>query len=292
MDRFTRPNTLSRFLCILIVLFFLYLPDNANCSENPQDGYIFGVFPFLPCSNLEGVFAPIASELSKSTGKPVSFRLTSSYSAFVSALKEERFDIVHVHPFDYIQYAASKGYIPLVARVEPLYAQFSSKTGSSIQQIKDLKGKRLGTPPPTGAVTYLAKSALQKAGLTPGKDVTLKYYPNHLACLQNLQIGTVDACVTSASSLKTFESQLNIKLQRIGASVSIPHSLFAVHKRVPPADIEKFRNTLMTSTFSQIPPKLRSLFIESASATSGRYFRPVEDKDYNQVRTIIRQIEK
>ncbi len=280
-----------RCLCLSILLFSV-CPSGACAAEPENEGYVLGVFPFLPCSNLEGVFAPIASELARAINKPVRFRLTASYDSFISALKEERFDIIHVHPFDYVKYAQSNEYIPIVARAEPLYAQFSSKAGSPVRQIKGLKGKQLGTPPNTGAVTYLAKAALFKAGLVPGKDVLLKNFPNHLACLQNLQIGTVDACATSASTLKTFESQLNIKLQRIGTSITVPHSLFAVHKRVPAADTEKIKKTLLTSSFSQIPPKLRALFIESASATSGQYFKVVDDREYNSVRQIIRQIEK
>lgn len=288
-----KANAKKTLICICIAATFLIMPINSYAAHDPLiDGYFMGVFPFLPCSNIEGLFAPIASELSKTAGKPVYLRLTSSYSSFITALQEERFDIVHVHPFDYVQYAQPKGYQPLVSRVEPLYAQFSAKNGSRIKQLRDLKGKRLGTPPPTGAVTYLTKATLLKVGLTPGKDLLLKNFPNHLACLQNLQIGTVDACATSASTLKAFESQLNIKLQRIGRSVSMPHTLFAVHKRVQPSDIEKLKKALLASSFSQIDPKLRSLFIESAGTKPGSYFKPAEDRDYNQVRNMLKQMEK
>lgn len=52
---------------------------------------------------------------------------------------------------------------------------------------------------------------------------------------------------TSAPAVRVFESQLGLKLQRIGRSQAIPHVLFAVHRRVPPADCEKIRTVLLAS---------------------------------------------
>ncbi|MDD2501364.1 MAG: phosphate/phosphite/phosphonate ABC transporter substrate-binding protein [Geobacter sp.] len=284
----------SRFTLLLaacLFCFLLLLGSGPAYAVGPaKQEYVLGVFPFLPSANLEGIFAPIAAELSRALGKPVRLRLTSSYDSFVQALQDQTFDIVHIHPFDYVQFGRQKGYHPLVARSEDLFAQFSVKNGSSIAKLSDLKGKRLGTPPATGAVTYLALDAIHKAGLTPGKGLTVRNFPNHLACLQQLQIGSVDSCATSSGTSKTFESQFGLPLKRIGHSISIPHTLFAAQSRIPAADREIIKKTLLTSSLAQVDPHLRQLFIETGNASTGTYFKSVSDKDYEPARRILKRL--
>lgn len=280
---------LKRVVMVLVVILWGGL---TLCSAAPAapPKYTLAVFPFLPTSNLEGIFAPIAAELSRAVGKPVQFRITPTYDAYIAALKAKQFDIVHIHPFDYVQYGQSIGYQPLVARTEALSAEFSVKSGSTIRTLADLRGKQLGTPPSTGSVTYLARFALLKAGIQP-QEITIRHFPNHLACLQQLQIGSVDACATSAPAARVFEVQMGIKLQRIGRSPAITHAMFAVHKRVPTADRERIRAALLASTLDTMDPTLRALFIEPGSATPGRYFKPVTDRDYDPARRILTQLE-
>lgn len=275
---------------VIICALCLLPPSRSHAATTRSNEYLLGVFPFLPVPNLEGIFAPLAAELSVPLKKKVRVRLTSTYGAFISALNDQTFDIIHVHPFDYIRFAHARGYLPLVARSEDLFAQFSVKKGSPIKRLADLKGKRIGTPPATGAVTYLALDALQKRGLRPGTNITVKHFPNHLACLQQLQIGSVDSCATSASTLKTFELQIKLTFDRIGHSISIPHTMFAVHKRVPASDRKIILDTLHSSTLSTVDPHLRQLFIESSDADTGRYFKPVTDRDYNPARTILKRL--
>lgn len=283
-----------RIIRILLTVFvsgWLFGTASAGGAVPQSREYTLAVFPFLPTGSLEGIFAPIAAELSKALGKPVRFRITPTYDAYIATIKEQKFDIIHVHPFDYVQYGQPAGYQPLVARTEGLYAAFSVKAGSPIHRLNDLRGKQLGTPPNTGSVTYMARAALSQAGIS-SKEISIRHFPNHLACLQQLQIGSVDACATSAPAARLFESQLGLHLQHIGHSQTITHVAFAAHRRVPAADREKIKATLIASTLSSVDPKLRALFIEPDSSTPGRYFKPVSDHDYDQARLILKRLVK
>lgn len=278
-----------RFVMLLIGCMLCCLAAGRAAAAAPQREYTMAVFPFLPASNLEGIFAPIAAELSQVLGKPVRFRVSPTYDDFTAALKAQQFDIVHIHPFDYLQYGRTNGYQPLVARSEELYAAFSAKAGSPIRRLADLRGKRLGTPPHSGAVTYLARAALVRAGIRP-EEVTVHHFANHLACLQQLQIGSVDACATSAPAVRVFEAQLGVRLQPIGRSQTIPHVLFAAHRRIPAADRERIKTALLASTLSTVDPTLRALFIEPDSSSPGRYFRLVSDRDYEPAHRILKKL--
>lgn len=280
-------NMIRRFL-LIVFLLGISMPSYAVAPVG--NGYVMGVFPFLPAANLEGIFAPISAEVSEAINRPVKLRLSLTYDAFINALRDETFDIVHMHPFDYVRYGRAHGYIPLVARSEELYAVFSVKSGSKTSKISELRGLRVGTPPETGAITYLALDALRKSGLTASKDVTVTSYPNHFACLQQLQIGSVDACATSLPTLRTFESQFGLKFKRVGTSLTMPHTMFAVHKRVPASDREQIRTVLLGSTLSKVDPHLRELFIASSDTQTGNYFRAVTDSDYEQARRILKRL--
>ncbi len=280
-------HRISLFLLTCVICIFLN-PNNCKAAQSPKKDYLMGVFPFLPVSNLEGIFAPIAFEISKEIDRPVKLRFTTTYDSFISAIKEETFDIIYIHPFDYVRFGYKSGYRPVAAKSDNLYALFSVKSSSPINRITDLKGKTVGLPPVTGAVTYLALDALRKVGLSINRNITARNFSNHLACLQQLQIGNVDACATSSSTLKTFETQFGLKLKRIGQSTSIPHTMFAVHKRVPSQEQKVIRSFMFSCDLLPVDPKLRELFMESANITTGHYFKEVNDKDYNVARKILK----
>ena len=283
-------NRWYRLLVALFVVLLLQVPAQAlETLEQPQE-YVLGVFPFLPVANLERIFAPIAADLSKQLGRPIKLRLSSSYEKFIAELKRESFDIVHIHPFDYVRFGKKQGYEPLVARSENLFALFSVKIDSPINAIGELQGRVVGTPPVTGSVTYLALAELRNNGLVPDQDVTIENFSNHLACLQQLQIGNIDACATSSSTLKTFESQFGLSLKRIGQSGEISHTLFAAHGRLPAAERAVIKKFLLSCQLSYIDENLRELFIESSDAKSGRYFKAVSDADYDQARQILERL--
>jgi phosphonate transport system substrate-binding protein len=277
---------------LIISASMLIAPLSLAAAEAPAPHeYNMGTFPFLPPANLESIFAPISAEISAAVGRPVRMRATSSFDGFTKAIVDKKFDIVQMQPFDYVRVGKQAGYIPLVARTEPLYAHFSAKTDSKIKKLADLKGGTLGLPPDSSAVSYLAKATLQSYSATRGNAVAYRYFPNHLACLQQLLIGTVDACATSAPAARLFESQSGVRLAEIGKSRTIPHAMFAVHKRINPTDRAKIKATLLSTTLSGVDPKLRKLFIDLDPTDGIHYFKPVTDKDYDSARQILNLLE-
>ena len=263
----------------------------SYASGPPVSEYTMGTFPFLPPANLESIFAPISAEISAAVGKPVRMRATTTFDGFTKAIVEKKYDIVQMQPFDYIRVGKAAGYIPLVTRTEPLYAYFSSKPDTKIRSLKDLKGALVGLPPETSAISYLAKSALKAEGLTAPAHLRFRYFPNHLACLQQLLIGSVTACATSAPAARLFEEQAGVTLSHIANSRFIPHTMFAVHSRVPAKDREVIKKTLVSTTLSGVDPKLRKLFIDVNPSDGIHYFVPVSDRDYDSARRILKQVE-
>ncbi len=264
----------------------------AGVEQKPDASrpeYDMGVFPFLSPAVTERVFAPIAAELGRALGRPVHMYSASSFDVFTDRLQHQKYDIAHVHPFDYVRIAVPAGYLPIATRHEKLSILFVVLDDSPVRSAKDLKGKIIGIASQLSAADYLARIALNQSGIRSGEDVTLKYFSDHLSCLQQLHIGTISTCATTPAMVRVFEAQKHVKLRVLMQSPMVPHTLFVVHSRVPKKDRDTIAKTILSSTLSSVPQKLRNeVFVEK----DGTYFKPVKDADYNVVRRYLDRLEK
>ena len=250
-----------------------------------EKSYALGVFPHLPPRELEKVYAPIAAALGKALGRRVEFRSNSTYERFMENLDQESYDIIFTQPFDYIKAADQYGYIPLATRDEPLSALVVVQQGSQIKSLKDLRGKRVAMPPSVAAVSYLFKAFLEKNHLKPGKDVTLSYHRSHVSCLQQVIIGSADACATAAPAYRYFSHKMNVKLNTIAQTPSIPHTLFAVHPRITAEE----RKKLLAVILSWKSTEEGQILLKRGKLTP---FIEVKDSDYDIVRELSRHMKK
>ena len=231
---------------LLLFCFSLIVTNVANADTPPERAYVLGVFPYIPPRELEKVFAPIAADLGKSLGHKVMFRSSSTYEKFMENLDKEKYDIIFAQPFDYIVAADRHGYLPLATRDEPLATMVVVQQGSPITKLEDLKGKIIALPPKMAAVSYLLRAYLAKNGIVPGRDVKLSYHRSHVSCLQQVIIGTADACGTAGPALRFFMNKMKVKMETIAKTTAIPHTLFAVHPRVPEAARKQLLQTILS----------------------------------------------
>jgi len=228
---------------LLIISLFTINPGTQ--AGNDKKEYIMGVFPHLPPRELEKVFSPMAADLSKVIGKPVIFRTSSTYQKFMRQLDNQVFDIAFVQPFDYVHIADKYGYRPLATRQEKLTAILVTKNDSPLNNINDLKNKTISLAPKVAAVSYLIKDYIKSHNLIPGKNIELTHHRSHISCMQQVLIGTADACGTAAPALRFFQHKMKLELKIIGRSKAIPHTLFSAHPRVPVNVRKNMRNRIL-----------------------------------------------
>lgn len=259
-------------------------PAGAEPVTTADTPYIMGVFPFVPTANVEGIFAPLAAELSRSLGRPVKLRTAPSFEKFADELKNHSFDIAFVQPFDYVDVSGPGGYLPLAARNDILTSHIVVKHDSSLRNLQDLRGKSIGMPPKVAAVSFLNRLSLKKAGITPDKDVKLVYLASHQACLQQLMIGTVAACGVSPAGVRLAEMQLKTTFRLIHESPAIPTPLFVVKKSLPKKDRDTMLKVLTTTDLAGVKPDLRAMFVD----TKEKPFRKASDREYEVVRSLMK----
>ena len=266
----------------LLFLALVAWPGYFACAEQP--GYQLGVFPHLAAGQLEKVFALVASDFSKATGRPVALKTKPTFEAFTYELDKQTYDIAFVQPFDYVRARDKHGYIPLARRGEPLNGLFVVKPDSPLRTLEDTRGKIIGLPPEVAAVSHLAKMALLQAKINLGKDVRLQHYKVHDTCLQQLLIGEIDVCATAAFPLRFFENEHKIKLKVLAETKTISHSLFIVHPRIS----EKHRDAILKAILSWPKTESGRQILEKGQL---KPFIAVTDAEYDTVREYSRKMQ-
>ena len=265
--------------CLLVVMLFGSMIVNSQAASKNE--YVMGVFPHLPPRELEKVFSPMAADISKAIGKPVIFRTSSTYKKFMQELDKQVFDIAFVQPFDYIRIADKYGYRPLATRQETLAAIIVTKQDSPLKSIKDLTNKTISLPPKVAAVSHLIKDYLGHNNYTNGKNITVSHHRSHVSCMQQVLIGSADACGTAAPALRFFQHKMKVSLKIIAKSKSIPHTLFSIHPRIPKPERDIILQRILSWGKTAEGKKILA---------RGRLkpLRPIKDSDYNIVRKMSR----
>jgi len=273
---------------VLVYPFILLLISPGfgfSAAAGAADQYFLGVFPYLPSRELEAAFSPIAADFAQRIDKPVRFRTASTYGKYIERLTEQKYDITFMQPFDYVYAADNFGYLPLAVRDEPLSAILVVNSDSTASKVMDLRGKTVALPPETAAVSRLAKVMFSKMGMIPDRDIHFLHTRSHGECLQKVLIKAVDSCGSAAPALRFFQKKMGSDMRVIGESVAIPHSLFAVHPRVPQAEREKIQAAILEWQHSDSGREL-------LSRGALKPFRSIIDSEYDVVRQMMKDENK
>ena len=255
----------------------------AGENEAAPAAYKFGVIPYLSAARMETIYAPVSAELSRSLGHKVNFRTASRHYRFFNNLEQQRYDIALIQPFWYPPAVDRFGYLPLVRMQEPFTSQIMVPDGSPLHNVNDLRGKIIATPPASVPVVHMARRALKEIGLIPGKDVQLKAFKSVDSCFQQVLIGAADACITPPFAVAVIEEKMNLQLRPLLKTTSIPNLSIVVHKRLPAEVREQLKQI-----FLSWQPNNTGKDLLNRMKTQG--FVPAIDKEYDVVRTFLREI--
>lgn len=273
--------TVASIMHFLLAACLLLIAATSPTLADNKPQYVLGVFPHLPPRDLEKVFAPMAADLGKTIGSSIQLRTSTTFDRFSSLLNKEEFDIAFIQPFDYIRVADKLGYLPLATRTEKLSAIVVTRADSRLKSLQDLKNQKVALPPKTAAVSHLFRGHLRQNGLRPDKDVELVHFRSHVSCMQQVLIGDVAACATAAPARRFFQAKMNIEFKVISSSREIPHTLFAIHPRVPKDTREAIQARILNWSNTREGQEL----LGRGKLTP---FVPVTDRDYNVVRELAR----
>ena len=272
-----------RGLPFIVVWLCCLSSAQAQSAPPAAAAYHFGVFPYLSPSRIEQSYAPIAEAFAAVLQREVQLRTRQTFAAWYDEVKQQHYDIVFIQPFDYIHAFNKYDYLPLARNRDPLAAAIMVKADSPLQSLADLRGRILALPSARAAVSHLTKTALLEAGLTPGQSVTIHHVNNHDSCLQQMLIGNAAACGVSRTVVRNFMKRHDISLRELAVTPTIPHVLFAVHKRVPAQERERLLEVILK--WDKTDKGRRFLAGIGCEA-----FEQAQDADYDTVRAYARRL--
>lgn len=191
--------------------------DNAGGKQGGANGYVPKTLTvqFVPSQNagtLEAKAKPLEKLLKDKLGIPVKVSVSTDYNTIIEAMASKKVDIGFLPPTAYVM-AHDKGAAnvllqaqrfgvddqtgqPTTELVDYYKSMFLVKKNSKINDVKDLKGKKIAFQDVTSSAGYVWPAAtLMDAGIDPTKDVqgvTVKGHDQAVIALLN---GDVDAAV-------------------------------------------------------------------------------------------------
>ena len=151
-----------------LLLILAYWSTHGNAVEP----LVMGVFPRRDAAITAKLFRPLSRHLELTLGMPVSLEMSPDFDTFLSNLKQRRYDLVHLNPFDYISAHENLAYDALVQNEEfgeaTIKGAIYVRKDSGIRQLTELKGKKiLFGGGPRAMMSYIVPTyLLLQAGLT------------------------------------------------------------------------------------------------------------------------------
>jgi len=186
-------------------LVFLIFSSNAAVAESDKQkvsssttkgtGYlVFGFLPMESPVSLFKRFAPLRDYLSEQIEQEIRLETAKDFPSFAQRTTERKYDIVFTAPHMALHALDSDKYEAAATFIKPLESVLVVKRGSSVQNLKQLEGKTIATPPEQAIVTMVGKNFLSNQGVNTTRYTT---YQTHNAAYAAVLGGEADAAIVS-----------------------------------------------------------------------------------------------
>lgn len=232
--------------------------------------------------------APLRDYLSARMGQPVELVIPTNYNATVEGLGNGSLDFAYLGGLTYLKAREAYGVIPLVQRSsdQQFHSLFITQTGSAINKLADLKGKRFAFGDISSTSGHLMPDyALRNAGIDPDTDLSARFTGNHPATAKAVESGTVDAGALDESVFKAVTDGGQIDKTRVRVFYTTPpfvDYVWVARKDVPPAIRENLANAFLAL---RQPADDRVLAI-----LRGTSFVKANDAEYATLRSIAKKL--
>jgi phosphonate transport system substrate-binding protein len=276
-----------KIIAPLLLLGVVLYSTFANAAEP----LVMGIFPRRDAAITAKLFLPLSRYLEQKLGVPVSMEMSPDFNAFPSNLKQRRYDLVHLNPFDYISAYDDLAYEALVQNEEfgeaTIRGAIYVRKDSGIRQLTELKGKKiLFGGGPRAMMSYIVPTyLLRQAGLTK-KDYEEVYAinPPNAVLATYLQHADAAGAGEVVRRLPVVTSKIDVRqLELIAVSRPLPHLPWAVRQEMPAELKQKLKRLLVDLKYSEEGRNI----LKQAQLSA---FNPVTNKDYDPHRRIVEAV--
>lgn len=229
-----------------------YQPKFSDKPTTQKEEYVFGVHPLHNPQQLQVVYGPLIDFLNAHVPE-VSFRLEASrnYATYEEKLYAGKFQFALPNPYQTIL-AEDKDYkiFGKMGDDENFRGIILVRKDSGINQVIDLKGKKVSYPAPTAlAATMLPQHFIHTHGLDVNKDTESVYVGSQESSIMNVYLKEVAAGATWVlpwQILLKEKPEIAKELEVKWETVPLRNNGLVVRNDVPQAIVDKVAQVLFS----------------------------------------------
>ncbi len=276
---------------IIARLLLLLMLGFCSTVVNAAEPLVMGVFPRRDAAITAKLFRPLARHLERELAVPVSLEMSPDFDTFLANLKQRRYDLVHLNPFDYISAHNDLAYDALVQNEEfgeaTIMGAIYVRKDSGIRQLTELRGKTiLFGGGPRAMMSYIVPTyLLLQAGLTKQDyEEAFAINPPNAVLATYLRRADAGGAGEVVRRLPVVTSRIDVnQLDVIAVSRPLTHLPWAVKHEMPAKLKQRLQTLMVNLKFSEEGRKILELARLSA-------FNPVTNKDYDPHREIVEAV--
>lgn len=205
----------------LVLVLALVVAVIAGCGGQKEDELIMGFVPMKDAESLIEEVEPLAEMISEQLGITVKPFTAVNYVAVVEGLGSGQVDFGFIPPFSYVlansESDAQVILSSLRADEKPSYrAQFMARADGEIQDLEDLKGKKVAFVDPASTSGYLYPAAhLMKMGYDIDEDFEAVFAGGHDKAMQAVLNGDVDVAAAFEGVRERYSDEFPTALEEL-----------------------------------------------------------------------------
>ena len=267
-------------LSVVALLFFIISAQGVMAEE-----LILSVHPFLSATEVKARFSPMANYLSKQLNKKVTLRVGANYDEHIQAIGKDQVDLAYMGPASYVTLVNQYGIKPTLARIEmdgkpTFHGYIVTRSDSAINSLEDLKGQSFAFGDPKSTMSYVVPHfMLTQAGVITHDSAEHTFLGSHINVALAVLSGDYAAGAIKPAVFRKFESK---GLRIIAVSPEISEHVFVSRTDLPEKTVNDLRKAMFTASESE-----QGIAALKAIKNSATGLIPVQDSDYDNLRTII-----
>lgn len=279
---------MNGLLCRFVALLLALACGPAWAAEQAPPPLVLAVHPYLPSTEAQRRFTPLAAYITNLLGRPVVIRVGRDYDEHVAAIGTDGVDIAFMGPASYVLMVARYGRKPLLARIEvdgkpELSGVIVARTGDSLRSLADLRGRRFAFGDRESTMSSLVPQyMLQEAGVPLSALAAYEYLGSHKNVALGVLSGDYDA---GAVKREVFDELAPRGLRLLATMPTVSEHLFVARSDLPQQQVEKLRAGLLS-----LKKQPEGATIMQAIHKGMTNMVPVSDTDYQSLSAMMRAL--
>jgi len=260
----------------------------AQALDREPAALRIGVHPYLPELFVKQRFLPLVKYLSRLLERPVVLSVSPDYRSHIQRIASGELDLAYMGPASYIKLVDEFGLFPLLARQlvlgQPIFnGVLIVRSDANIGSVEELRGQTFAFGDPSSTMSHLLpRYVLLEAGIGLDDLGGHDFVGNHQAVALAVLRGDFDA---GGVKQEVFASYRRRGLTLLALTPSVSEHLFVASREMPDTLLEELRQLLFGLDDSAPGRKVLRSIKRSVTGMA-----PVEDADYDNLRTIITRL--